>query len=261
MSSRGHATRHALCWQPRRETWLALVSTVLLLIVYRGSTLLAATNPLAAETAFLALGGLVTCTLIPLMVLRRASGGSSAELGITRVRLVPALLISVVFALGSSPALFTQASTAGVPLAPHVTASLLNLWEPLFVYGWLQMRFEDAFGYVPAPLVAGACLGVYHLGSVPLDQILGYLVWGTTIGVLFAFTRNLFAVFPFAWGVAGAIGAVTVAPAGWIDALAAVVLLGAQVVVLLALLPRRESSNPGVNPTTPCAVDSSRERA
>ena len=261
MSSGRQAARHAFVWRPRRETWLALVSTVLLLVVYRGSTLLAATSPLAAEIAFLVLGGLVTCTLIPVMVVRRASGASSAGLGITRVRLAPALLVSAIFAAGSSPALFTQASAAGVPLIPHVTASLLNLWEPLFVYGWLQLRFEDAFGYVPAPLLAGACLGVYHLGSVPLDQVFGYLAWGTTIGMLFALTRNLFAVFPFAWGIAGAIGTVTVAPAGWIDALAGAVLLAAQVAVLLALLPRCESSNPGVNLATPCEVDSGRERA
>ncbi len=51
----------------------------------------------------------------------------------------------------------------GVSLLPQILANVFMLWEPFFVFGWLQLRFERAFGILPGILLAGIAMGTYHL--------------------------------------------------------------------------------------------------
>ncbi len=209
-----------------------------MLAVYRASTALLAGHAAAAQAVFSLFGILGIATLLPGLVIR-SQGGSLNSLGMTRRRLGVSLSISAFFAIGSLPAYF--ASAPGTSALPHLADGLLNLWEPLFVFGWLQLRFEDAFGWLPAPLIASACFAAYHLGSLPADALGPLAAWGAVVGVLFAFTRNLFVVFPLAWGVATAIGAPAGSSGGWTQVALAAGLILVQVAVLRALVPSHES--------------------
>ena len=59
-----------------------------------------------------------------------------------------------------------------VDLLPHLIFNGLVLWEVLFVYGWLQLRFEKAFGYILAPILSALCFCFYHVGSFAPAEIL-----------------------------------------------------------------------------------------
>lgn len=80
------------------------------------------------------------------------------------------------------------------------------LWEPFFLYGWLQLCLERAFGVLPGILLAGLGLATYHIGSYPQQMVLGLIVVGVAYGALFRVTRNLLVLWPLAWAVSGALG-------------------------------------------------------
>jgi len=37
--------------------------------------------------------------------------------------------------------MFSMATAQGVPVVPQLVAKLMVLWEPLFVFGWLFLRW------------------------------------------------------------------------------------------------------------------------
>lgn len=211
-----------------------------MLVVYRTSTYLASRHALAAEAVFTLLGGFAVATILPALVIRMRGANISA-LGFTRKRIAVSLILSAVFAAGSLPAYFA-AAPAGIGGVLLLVTSLLNLWEPLFVYGWLQLRLENAFGWVLAPFLTAFCFAAYHAGSAPLEMLGALLAWGAIVGVLFAFTRNLFVVFPLAWGVASAIGTASEASGAWPAVVLAVALLAGQLILLKTALASGESA-------------------
>ena len=251
------ASRAAFRWSPQSETWLAFLSVPVMFLVYRTSTALAVSHGGVAEALFTSFGILGMATLLPIAVVRRSCGGM-VRLGFTQNRLAASLAVSAVFAAGSLPAYFASVPAGGNGLL-HLAASCMNLWEPLFVYGWLQLRFEDAFGWLPAPLIAALCFAIYHVGSVPGDALGPLALWGGIVGVLFATTRNLFVVFPLAWGVASAIGSASEVSTGWSAVVLAAGVLALQVIALRVLLPSRESPNKRFQQKAPPSeVDSGR---
>lgn len=76
------------------------------------------------------------------------------------------------------------------------------LWEPFFVHGWLQIRFERAFGAGPGVVLAAAAFGLFHLGAVAPTDLLVLLVVGVVHAALFrAFGRTLLVLWPVLWAV------------------------------------------------------------
>lgn len=130
-------------------------------------------------------------------------------LGFTGRNFGLSILLSGAFAAASFPGLLDAAAEhPEARLGPQILFNALLLWEPLFVFGWLQLRFARAFGLIPSiPLAAGA-LALYHVGTFPMPFVLMLLGVGIAYATLFAFTRNLFAVWPLTWGIGSAIGTI-----------------------------------------------------
>jgi hypothetical protein len=84
----------------------------------------------------------------------------------------------------------------------------LCLWEPFFIHGWLQLRFERAFGVLPGVLIAGFGLAIFHVGSTPSQSLLAIFISGIVYAALFRLTRNPLALWPLGWGLASAVGTV-----------------------------------------------------
>lgn len=92
-------------------------------------------------------------------------------------------------------------------LIPHVLSMGLILWEPFFVYGWLQLRFERAFGVIPGILLAGGSFGLYHVGTYSMVGVMELAFFGAMFAVIFHIGRsNLLALWPLTWAVAASIG-------------------------------------------------------
>jgi hypothetical protein len=127
-----------------------------------------------------------------------------SELGITTRHWLPSLVIGLVLAALSSVRLWQM--EAGVNLLPHVLFNGIILWEPFFVFSWLQLRFDRAFGIVPGVLLAGLSFAAYHIGTYPPVMLIVLLVTGLIYAAIFRLTCNLLIVWPFVWSIASSIG-------------------------------------------------------
>lgn len=200
-------------------------------VVYFTNSRWSESHQIWALLMYFVVGNIVLSTLVPAIVVRREGG--LAKLGFTRTKLWWALAVSVVLSAGSLPRALGLATDAGVDPWPQLAYNGLILWEPLFVYGWLQLRFREAFGWLPAPLLAAAAFGAYHLGSVPTPAAVGFVGIGLVFGIIFTLLPNMLVLFPLTWAVSSTIGTLQ---SGLVFGWDVVALGGAVLVVQVAIL-------------------------
>jgi hypothetical protein len=96
--------------------------------------------------------------------------------------------------------------------------NLVGLWEPFFVYDWLQLRFDRAFGIVPGVFLTGLCIGIYHIGSFPAGAVLSFVVLGCIFAAMFRLTSNLLILWPLVWGASSSFSLLAAGKTiGWSD--------------------------------------------
>src|SRR5918998_526249 len=229
----------AMRWRPRGDTAVALLTAVLMVGLYYANT--RAQSPVFSLVVLVILTNGVLNVLFPayyVLVVRREGLN---QLGITRRWWWLALLLSVVVSVLFWPQL--QQVAAQQPnidlLLPLLLANGLILWEPFFVYGWLQLRFERAFGVIPGIALAAVCFGAYHIGTFPLSGVGSLVLLGVFFGVLFRVAGgNLLALWPLTWAVTSSIGVLEGGIGfGWSDVATYALLLIVQV-VSIALMAR-----------------------
>lgn len=130
-----------------------------------------------------------------------------SEIGFTSKRLIPSLSISTLLVLRYLPILKTYLGVLPeANVLPHLIYCGLCLWEPFFVYCWIQLRFEKAFGIIPGVLAAGVCMAAYHVGTFPMSMVCLLGFFGLIYGVIFRLTRNILVLWPLTWAGASAMG-------------------------------------------------------
>lgn len=192
-------------WRPGVDTAVALATAALMVPVYYLGT--HGGGGLVSTLVFFLFGNGILNVLFPVfyMLFIRKTGVS--ELGITGRKLWLALAISAGYSLLTWKGLQNELPKhPNVDLLPHLIFNGVILWEPFFVFGWLQLRYERAFGIVPGILLAAGCFAAYHLGTYPLDKIAMLAGVGVLYGGLFRITKNLLTLWPFTWAVASSIG-------------------------------------------------------
>lgn len=220
--------RRVLAWDPGFDTLIAAVTLLGFWASYWAGT---AVNP-----AFLYGGILIFGTVIPAWTILRYRREGWAGLGIRRRFLIISLLISAVLGAGSAFQVVALAAETGTSVLPHLLANLLVLWEPLFVFGWLYLRWERAFGWLPAILLTGLGFALQHVGAVPLEAALGFGAFAVAFAIVFACVRNLLVLWPLFYPVASGIGTLQAGFAmGWPDVVSGSMLLVVQVLILLGL--------------------------
>jgi hypothetical protein len=130
-------------------------------------------------------------------VLRRRS---PADLGITWRQLVPSLILGLLLGwdtyretLGMQS---WQPTRETVPLI--VMALAVGIFEAIFFRGWLQLRFEEAFGIVPGLILASLCYSLYHVGyGMTGREMLFLFGLGMVFAAVFRLTKNIFVLWPF----------------------------------------------------------------
>jgi len=233
-----------LRWRPHADTAVALLTAVLMVGLYYVNSR-AAQGSVFSLVVFVILTNGVLNVLFPayyVLVVRREGLN---QLGITRRWWWLALLLSAVVSVLSWPQLQQiVAQHPGTDLLPLLLANGLILWEPFFVYGWLQLRFERAFGIIPGIALAAACFGAYHIGTFPLSGVGSLVVLGIFFGLLFRVAGgNLLALWPLTWAVTSSIG---VLEGGfsfdWSDVVTYALLLIVQVVLVVLMVQRADRS-------------------
>ncbi len=127
-----------------------------------------------------------------------------SELGVTTRHWLPSLLISLLIA--GFYALQLQPVLEKEDWLPRMLYCALCLWEPFFIHGWLQLRFERALGVLPGIVMAGLGLAIFHAGSTPNQFLFELFISGVACAALFRLTRSLLVLWPLGWTLASAVG-------------------------------------------------------
>ena len=127
-----------------------------------------------------------------------------SEMGISKKywkrSLVLSLIISFLF--------LTNPGMARITIPPFMELLPLILFEiaqglffAIFFFGWVQMRFEKAFGAIPAILIVAALFSLHHIGyagySAYIPQIWVHFFGGIVLAIIFRITRNILILWPF----------------------------------------------------------------
>jgi membrane protease YdiL (CAAX protease family) len=196
-----------LRWQPDRDTLVAILSYVLVVAALYTAFQLFTTERVAANFILFGPVGLALLGVgIPVFYTSRVRHRPLADLGITTRYLVPSLILSLLVGYDTyRNTLATMDVEWGQSVMPIVGLALMvGFFEAIFFRGWLQLRFEEAFGLVPGLLLGALCYSLYHVGyGMESSELLFLFFLGVTFGAIFRLTKSIFVLWPFYTPVGG----------------------------------------------------------
>lgn len=167
-----------------------------------------------------------------------------SALGITLRNWFPALVLGIVVtALEVGPLLWTNGANLDAERwLPMAAAGAVSLFEPLFVFGWLQGRFEKDFGVLPAIVLAALCFALYHIGYMP-SAMAGEFTSAVVFAVFFRLVNNLLVTWPLLWAATSARicigGGVCFANWGMVSGLAMALVVELALIAIIVIAQRR----------------------
>jgi len=200
------ARRRWITFKPEADTWIALITIPAMTLLYYLNTHYGFEHPTVFFIGFVFLGHLILNTAIPAYVVLKIRGEGLSGLGITQNKVVTSFAISFLLAASMYPSLVGVLKSFDGSPAPNITYNAIAFWEPLFVFGWLQLRFERAYGVIPGVFMAGLGFMAYHIGSFPPDALAMLCLTGIFYGAIFAYVKNLLVLIPMTWAVASTMG-------------------------------------------------------
>jgi hypothetical protein len=209
-------------FDPEFETLVAFVSLLGLWSIYYFQSV---SDSTAAILVFLLVGNFGLTILFPLYYTCYARGEPLSAVGITTDGWKRAVVASFMVAVLLIPGLLVVNEPAAV-LVPHVITVGLMFWEPFFVHGWLQIRFERAFGAGASIPLTAAAFALFHVGATTATGLLVLSFFGLVHAILFrAFNRNLLVLWPILWAIGGSQGTLDSVVFGFEEASAYLVIL------------------------------------
>jgi hypothetical protein len=187
-------------WEPGRDTGVAILSALVMIPLYYLSVHTTGWAGTAVTFVQMVLLGVV----FPVWWLVWHRKQSLADLGITRAHAPLSLAAGIVLAILFSHPLLARVS--GEAVIPHLLVNACMFWEPFFVFGWLLLTFNRAFGIVMGILFTSLAFGSYHIGTYPADGLVMLVIVGLVFGCIFTTTKNILILWPFSWTVASGIG-------------------------------------------------------
>ncbi|MBP1928283.1 membrane protease YdiL (CAAX protease family) [Methanolinea mesophila] len=190
-------------WNPGPDTSMAFLTGIIWIGAYYLLTHFS-DPPLSTLYGILAM---LLVVVVPVWWFCLHRGRPLRELGITGLRWKESLLVSIIVAVPFFWLIAGQYGSMGAEvLAPQIVANALILWEPFFVFCWLELRFGEAFGIIPGILLAGLFFGAYHIGTYPPAAVGVLALYGILFAAIFRLTDNLLSMWPIAWAASSAKG-------------------------------------------------------
>ena len=126
-----------------------------------------------------------------------------ADMGFTKRKWLASVILNIFFA-GGLLAMFLskQVPENAISLQNFYGAFYIlvaGIFEMTFIYGFLRMSFEKAFGIIPAIILTSAFYSLHHAGFQP--EFVHLFFVGIMYCSVFYLTGNLLIIFPFFWGV------------------------------------------------------------
>jgi len=126
-----------------------------------------------------------------------------AELGFTKRKWILSLILNLAFAACLLAVFLKDGKPADVISLKNLYGAsyilVAGIFEMTFIYGFLRMSFEKAFGIIPAILLTSVFYSLHHAGFQP--EFLHLFLVGLMYCGVFYITRNMLVIFPFFWGV------------------------------------------------------------
>lgn len=189
-------------WNPGKDLYAVLVSWLLVVGALYTATVIVG-EAVWGGFAYFLLYAIVCATLcgvgIPLYWTVVKRHRPVEDLGITTHRLIPSLLLQVVFSLILYNVTLAKVQLPALnELVPLVALALtIGFFEAIFWRGWVNLRFEEAFGIIPAILIGSALYAIYHIGyGMPASEITFLFIIGILFSVVFRLTKNIFILWP-----------------------------------------------------------------
>ena len=127
-----------------------------------------------------------------------------SEIGISKKHWKKSLLLGLIisFLLLTRPGMINITIPSFMELLPLILFEIAaGLFFAMFFFGWVQMRFEKAFGAIPAILIAASLFSLHHIGyagySAYIPQIWAHFFGGMLLAIIFRITRNILILWPF----------------------------------------------------------------
>lgn len=188
-------------WEPDRDTLIAFGSYLLVIAGLYTAFQVFTTANVAAN--FITFGPITIAGLgvaLPVLYTALVRDRSLTDLGLTTHQLLPSLALSLILGWDTYRNTLAPMDLSWTRSAvPMITMTLaVGLFEAIFFRGWLQMRFEDAFGLVPGLILGALCYSLYHIGyGMNGSEMLFLFGLGLTFGAFFRLTKNIFVLWPF----------------------------------------------------------------
>lgn len=189
-------------WQPNKDLLAIAVSWVLVVAALYTATFIVGST-VAGGMAYFGLYAVLGATLfgvgIPLywtVVVRKRP---VSDLGLTRDRLGLSIVLQLVFAaLQFSGAYRGLKIPTMESILPLIALSLaIGFFEAIFWRGWVLLRLEEAFGFLPALILGSALYAAYHIGyGMPTSEMVFLFFIGVMYAITFRITKNVFMLWP-----------------------------------------------------------------
>jgi uncharacterized protein len=188
-------------WTPEQDTWIAALSYVAVVVALAVAFQVLTLAKVAAHFVMygvVALAGLGVAfpALYTVLVRKRPL----LDIGLTFGLVAPSLLLGALLGLDTyRNTVATLDITWSSSLVPLMAMTLaVGLFEAVFFRGWLQLRFEDAFGTVAGLILSALCYSLYHVGyGMGAGEMLFLFGYGLVFGAVFRLTSNVFVLWPF----------------------------------------------------------------
>ncbi len=137
------------------------------------------------------------------LYVEKKGGETLKDLGFTKRKSIASVIINVVLAAGLLAMFLTEQipenvlSVKNLYGASYILAA--GIFEMTFIYGFLRMSFEKAFGIVPAIILTSVFYSLHHAGFQP--EFVHLFLVGLMYCSVFYITKNMLVIFPFFWGV------------------------------------------------------------
>ncbi|MBP5492596.1 MAG: CPBP family intramembrane metalloprotease [Clostridiales bacterium] len=128
---------------------------------------------------------------------------TAEEIGFTKLKALLSLGVDLALAAALLAMFLKDEMPHNVLTLPNLYGAsyilVAGIFEMTFIYGFLRMSFEKAFGIIPAILLTSVFYSFHHAGFQP--EFLHLFLVGLMYCSVFYITRNLLVIFPFFWGV------------------------------------------------------------
>ena len=190
-------------WEPNVDLLVGIFTLLCLWISYYAVENIYKTSLVASLLIFIILTNIFINVIFPIWWVVFYRKQPLSDLGITSKLWLVSISLSIALAFWRGVNLPHLIS--GVNWVPHLIVSALIFWEPFFVFGWLQSRYEKSFGILPAIILTASSLVLYHIGSISASNLVIIFFVNIICAITMAFTRNLLALWPIYWCIGSSV--------------------------------------------------------